>query len=503
MKYLPFLARCCKHLRPILSLVVAAATWVPALPAADIGLPIVGKVQPRAAHEIAGSSWSIGGETIDRDFAVYQNYRKYLGPLGAKAIRLQAGWAKCEREPGIYTWAWLDEIVTDAIAQGVQPWLELGYGNRVYPGGGGPGLGDGLPSSPEALAAWDRWAKALVERYKDRVQVWEIWNEPDLASAVRVTVDGYVGLYHRTASIIRSQQTESRIIALALLGNIDFADQFLAGMQAKGRLDLIDTITIHGYPRNPDDTTNIDRLQAVIAKYGRAIEVRQGETGAPSRHQRQFALKEISWTENLQAKWNLRRMLVHRGRDVPFNLFTMIDLHYTHYHLQSGNALRMNFKGLLATNPDQTVAHAKPSYYAAQNVFSIFDHTLNRILDYPFTSTSLRGVALTGYQYSAKGGQVVAYWINDAPPADSNGVTFINLTLARGRFTEPVLVDLLTGMVYALAPASWEQRPDGVTFVDLPVYDAPMLIAEKAVLHLEAARGQSSAANQSQTNIVK
>ncbi len=55
------------------------------------------------------SSWSIGGETLDRDFAVYNNYKKYLGPLGAKAIRLQAGWAKCEKTQGVYDWAWLDE----------------------------------------------------------------------------------------------------------------------------------------------------------------------------------------------------------------------------------------------------------------------------------------------------------------------------------------------------------------------------------------------------------
>jgi hypothetical protein len=453
--------------------------------AADIDLPVVGAVHARSAKEITSSSWSVGGETIDRGFSVYQNYRKYLGPLGAKSIRLQAGWARCEPEKGgAYQWEWLDEVVNDALAQGVQPWLELSYGNRAYEGGGGPGLGEGLPTSPEALAAWDRWAKALVERYKDRVRTWEIWNEPDLGPYI--TAEAYTDLFDRTASMIRAEQPESHIIALALIRNFEFADKFFAGMKAKGRLDLIDIVTIHGYPRNPDDTTNIDGFNAVIAKYGRAIEVREGETGAPSRKQGQFALKEISWTENMQAKYDLRRMLAHRDRDVPFNLFTMIDLHYTHYHLLPGKTLRMNYKGLLATNPDQTVNHPKPAYYAAQRVFAIFDDTLKRIPDYPSTNTALRGMALTGYE-RADGAQVVAFWNNDAPPGEANGVTLIELTLPKGHFTEPMLVDLLTGRIHAIPAGNWKQDKDGASFTALPVYDAPLLLAERSAIMIDVA----------------
>lgn len=455
--------------------------------AAEIALPTLGEVRPRAAKEIASSSWSIGAETLDRDYAIYRNYRDYLGPLGAKHVRVQTGWAKCERERGVYSWEWLDEVVDDARAQGVQPWLEISYGNRLYPGGGGQGLGDGLPSSPEALEAWDRWVKALVTRYKDRVRDWEIWNEPDLVSPTAPTPEAYANLFLRTASMVRGLQRESRILALAMVGNVDFADQFLAAVQAKGRLDLVDAITIHGYPRNPDDTTNIDRLNAVIAKYGRAIEVRQGETGAPSQRQKQFALREIAWTENLQAKWNLRRMLAHRGRGVAFNLFTLSDLHYTYYHREAGDALRMNYKGLLATNPDRTIARPKVAYRAAQNVFAIFDDTLKRIVDFPFTTTALRGLALHGYEQA--GAQVVALWFNDAPPSEANGVTVVELTLPKARFTEPVLVDLLTGRVHALPTSQWKAGPEGVVFSDLPVYDAPLLIAERRALPLaEAAK---------------
>jgi hypothetical protein len=38
---------------------------------------------------------------MDRGYTVYEEWREYLGPLGAKQVRLQGGWAKCEPEPGV------------------------------------------------------------------------------------------------------------------------------------------------------------------------------------------------------------------------------------------------------------------------------------------------------------------------------------------------------------------------------------------------------------------
>ncbi|MBI4626282.1 MAG: hypothetical protein HY736_24065 [Verrucomicrobia bacterium] len=455
------------------------------LPTTGIPFPILGKIAPRSAKEIASSPWwSIGGETIDRDFTVYAHYRKYLGPLGAKGIRLQAGWAKCEKVKGVYSWAWLDAIVNDAVAQGVRPWLEFNYGNTIYEGGGDTGLGGGFPSSPEALAAWDKWCRALVERYQDRVHEWEVWNEPDINRRGTATADAYVDLFIRTATMVRAVQPRSRIWALALAGNADYADKFFAGMQAKGKLDLIDAITFHGYPRNPDDTTLADRLRTIIAKYARTIEVRQGETGAPSKYQENFALSKITWSETTQAKWDLRRLLAHRAKDVPMNLFTISDMHYTQYHSGPEGVLRMNYKGLLGTNPDQTISHVKPAYYAAQTVLAIFDGTLKRISEFPYTSTALRGLALSGYRRDSDGAQVVAYWFSDAPPAEANGVSLADVALRDGRFKDPVLVDVRTSTVYALPPDHWKQGANGVTIRALPVYDSPMLIAESSIVRL-------------------
>jgi hypothetical protein len=440
------------------------------------GFQRLGTIKPRASKDIASSNWSIGGETLDRDFGVYANYKQFLGPLGAKAIRLQAGWAKCETKPGVYDFAWLDEVVNDAVAQGVQPWLEVSYGNKLYPDGGGTGLGGALPKSAEALTAWDNWVRAVVRRYRDRVNEWEVWNEPDLGPS---PAEEYAEFFIRTAEVIRGEQPKARIYALALAHKVPYAESFLARVDQRGKLALIDAITVHSYPNNPDDSRNIDQLRAIVAKHDHPIAVRQGETGATSKYQENFALKRLPMTETIQAKWNLRRMLAHHGKDVPFNLFTMIDLHY-----RWGGKLDMNYKGLLASREDQTVTYAKPAYFAAQNVFAVFDDSLLRVRNFTWTASVTNAIAAFAYA-SKTGDQVVTLWFTGAMPSDSNSMTLVDFTFHASRFTTPVYADLRTGEVYSIPRANWSRVGDGVVLRGMPLYDSPILIVEKGVLSLE------------------
>ena len=50
----------------------------------------IGTLRPRGVGEIHGSNWTLGCETLDRDFAIFDEYKSFLAPLGIKTIRLQA-----------------------------------------------------------------------------------------------------------------------------------------------------------------------------------------------------------------------------------------------------------------------------------------------------------------------------------------------------------------------------------------------------------------------------
>ncbi|MBQ3026823.1 MAG: beta-galactosidase, partial [Alistipes sp.] len=138
----------------------------------------IGALRKKTVSEVH-NNLSVDCGTLDRDYADYHRYKEYLEPLGVRYIRLQAGWAKTEKVKGVYDFAWLDAIIDDAVSRGLEPWLQLSYGNPIYPGGGTIFLNGGWPTSKVAVDAWMRWAKATAERYKGKVHQWEIWNEPD------------------------------------------------------------------------------------------------------------------------------------------------------------------------------------------------------------------------------------------------------------------------------------------------------------------------------------
>jgi len=75
------------------------------------GLKQAGWLATRHAGEIQSSPWSVGCETLDRDYARFSVYKNYVGELGVKHARLQSGWAKCEKEKGNYNFEWLDSCL--------------------------------------------------------------------------------------------------------------------------------------------------------------------------------------------------------------------------------------------------------------------------------------------------------------------------------------------------------------------------------------------------------
>jgi hypothetical protein len=450
----------------------------------DIPFPSIGKVQPRHARDIAASNWSIGGETLDRDYADYDAYKRYLGLLGAKQIRLQGGWAKTEKQRGVYDFAWLDRIIDDALSQGVEPWVQASYGNGIYPGGGQANLGGGAPTSEEALQAWDRWVRAMAERYRGRVKVWEVWNEPDIGRGV--PAPDYARLFIRTAEILRSVDPEATIYALSIAnpGKLDYIGEVLDSLRARGKLHLVDEITFHGYRYNPDESYGtIARLRDLVASYSPRIRLRQGEQGAPSENQPILALRNYPWTETSQAKWALRRLLGDFGRDIPSLYFQISDMHYA--AAPDAHAVGHNTKGLLATDSTHRVVGIKAAYHAVQHLTSLFDHTLERIPNYPY-ATSSRDTALNvfGYRKAGSDQQVVTLWLGGATPGNTNQKTPVDFTFPAGKFDDPVYVDLRTGDVYDIPEASWSRTGTQHTFRGIPIYDSPVLIADRSVVQL-------------------
>ena len=90
-------------------------------------------------------------------------------------------WCDLEKQRGIYDWSRLDDMVNRAGKRSIM--IVLGH-PPAWAAKGGP---DGLQASwmaagsnrpPSTMVLWRAHVRAVVNRYKDRVRYWQIWNEP-------------------------------------------------------------------------------------------------------------------------------------------------------------------------------------------------------------------------------------------------------------------------------------------------------------------------------------
>eukprot|EP00041_Stephanoeca_diplocostata_P020371 m.453921 g.453921 ORF g.453921 m.453921 type:complete len:505 (+) comp21559_c0_seq5:99-1613(+) len=474
----------------------------------------VGRLATRNSSEIVSSSWSVGAETMDRNFTLYSEWKQYLGLLGVKRARVQAGWARCEPSIGSFSFMWLDEVIYGMHAQGVTPWIQFSYGNPIY--GNEAGSSDADSSFPNLATnntirnAWIAWVTAVTKRYMNVTSEWEMWNEPDLHSGA----DGYAVLINITAAAVREVQPDARII-LQIAHSSAYAVDVLKQLPR----GVVNAVTYHPYFEDPDgcwSSKYVQSLNASIAPFAAqaprtptpaagamapppsGIELLQGESGAPSVTGGYGALSHHDWNETSQAKWALRRMLSDWAHGLRWtSLFSIADMCYgTPEHPD------VNHKGLLLVNctpgPGQKrVIRPKTAYYALQHLTALIDdETVHRKgltwKDYADVSISIasalnyRVVNMGGR--AARGqtsGSLVAVWINtDTPSGNSTYEEATSRTFdlpEHTTFSEPVAVDLLSGVVWPLLGSC---RQGGAPCT-MPVYDAPVVLVERSQVPLQ------------------
>ena len=448
----------------------------------DPGLPEIGRLQTRTSAEVRSSKWSVGCETLDRDYGDWESYKDLIPLLGVKRARFFSGWAKTEQEKGVYDFAWLDRQVRECAAMGVKPWICISYGNPVW--GSDFRLGmrvKQVTDSPEAFAAWLRYTRALVARYRDVVDEWEVWNEPFNQA------EEYAELFIRTARAIREVQPSAKVICTAIAMNRDMAKSdyavVLERLKRENALGLANLFAYHPYADNPDTSYEAGKgqfgwtmalpLRRLVKSYSAGYDILQGETGCPSQLEYAHALANVEWTEYSQAKWNLRRAMGDAARSIPSCLFTMIDLQYT-FMLQSF--------GLVRSNTLKEFVYRRPSWYAMRNVYALFD---DDTLPQGITEVQAGSRTLSNALFTRFGLPLRVLWFSDRIPDSGLDWTPVDLEVPE-RMEDPVWVELITGRVFGIPRASVAGRADGMALRQVPMWDSPVIIAPRAAIPLQA-----------------
>ncbi len=438
------------------------------------GLKQTGWLVTKSSKEISGSSWSVGCETLDRDYAKFSLYKDYVGELGVKRGRLQSGWAKCEKEKGKYNFLWLDSCVYGLHEMGVQPWICLCYGNPIY--GSDIKLGAKIFTDEKSMAAWCKYVEATVTRYKDVVREWEVWNEPNLGNG---GYEEYAALLMRTVDIIKKVQPDSKVMGFSLAGiPLQFTEEVFKILKANNKLDKVDILTYHPYSPNPDDSyAAVEKLEAIKNSYNPKIQLFQGENGCPSILEWTHALSNYPWTEISQAKWFMRRMAGDGVRGIPSNVFTIIDLQYWNM-LQSF--------GLLRSNILHQVIYKRPSYYGVRHMANVIDDSVKPVGELQYTSNAYRKLTVAGFKKNDL--PLVFVWYKDRIPDDEMKWDLVDLTIQEINFKDPVYVEMISGKVYEIDKSNWSNNGQNVKVRFLPVWDSVMMLAERSALDIKAGK---------------
>ncbi|MCF0235041.1 MAG: hypothetical protein HUK22_08730, partial [Thermoguttaceae bacterium] len=124
------------------------------------------------------------------------------------------------------------------------------------------------------LDEWKEYVRRIVERFKDRIRFWEVWNEPNLQGFWADAPDGanYAILLKATYETIKAIDPELKVVYGGLAGvPLDFFEKSLDA----GAGDYFDVMNIHPYRGGMTTTafveefrTDVEGFRAAMAKRG-------------------------------------------------------------------------------------------------------------------------------------------------------------------------------------------------------------------------------------------
>jgi hypothetical protein len=473
---------------------------------------VIGKIAPRSSKEIAASPLGIGFETLDRRLFDPEPTYELLEKLGIKWARIQSGWCRCETTKGEYDFAWLDKIVNRLLDSGIQPWMDLTYGNKLYQPDAPNEFAMGwAPVTETAREGWVKFVQAITKHFSDRIRHWEIWNEPNGTwSPGGPSAAAYTELVKLTSPIIRANVPNAVVIGGVLAD--DYPKQsfnampFFQDCVKAGMADHIDRMSIHPYFFIPEDgyAQDVEKMRSLLRQHKPSLDLWQGECGAPSTPSLGSGLNGLAWNESRQSRYLVRRIINDLRLKIEqtswFNTADQVDYSVSWRAdaklSENPAAAKVNYKadgtidapngiffGLIRV-PGYT---PKPAYFAYQNLCALFDsktETADMPMqfagDFKGSDPAVSVEKIEQASFVRGGCPLVAYWfpadvLKDTPAHQVD----VTLTVKSGlTLSKPVLVDPISGEVSKL---EGKQTDGQWSFKALPLTDYPMLITDASV----------------------
>jgi len=193
---------------------------------------------------------------------------------GAAWARQDFWWSVANPREGEWDWALFDAAMASYRERGIRLLAILCYGSPWASGGD-------APSDDAAREAFGEFVFRMVERYKDSVGAWEIWNEPDILPfwSPRPGAADYTALLKVAHRRAREADPGAVIVAGALALP---TEDFLREMYANGAKGAFDILSFHGYGQASGDfdyAVIARRLREEMRRHGDDKPIWLTETG--------------------------------------------------------------------------------------------------------------------------------------------------------------------------------------------------------------------------------
>lgn len=456
----------------------------------------IGEIVPKTSNQITESPMGIGMEKLDRDAFDPEKVYDKVANLGVKWVRLQSGWQKTEKQEGVYDFSWLDSQVDNLLERGLKPWLCLCYGNVLYDDLAKQYYGAvGCPPirTERMYNAWLKYVEETVKHFKGRIDYYEIWNEADGKWTWRpeASAKEYSEFCVKTGRVIKNSDPDAKVITGS---HYQDSMEFFNSEFANGIMEVSDAITYHPY--TCDESNSIRRIEAFKALskfYGKELEIIQGESGFQSKNGGGGAFCGVRTNQDMQTKYLIRHIVAEVFAGVKFtSTFSSVDM-AENLNAEAGKPITIcGYFGLLGANFDSNTGtlvgdyYEKPSYYAFQNLCSLFCENVKPkeipALFRPKASNLVNGFdcptkdLLYGAVSKQNGSMAFAYWNS------TDMVTFQGyegtVTLELGGIKGDIrLVDPMSGFIYEIKDDIMKDKGNGLyAFEHLPVKDYPLIL---------------------------
>jgi hypothetical protein len=135
--------------------------------------------------------------------------------------------------------------------------------------------------SPEQLDLYCGYVKKTVERYKDMVDAWGIWNEPNLSRFWTGTAEEFYELTRRAAAAIREVDPGALIVGGAF--NTLATEEWIRGMFDSGAMEQVDALSYHPYSFNAFSSEAVfTNVRKILADYRFEDKIWVTEVGFPT-----------------------------------------------------------------------------------------------------------------------------------------------------------------------------------------------------------------------------